>query len=65
MKFKSVVPVMCAGLALGLGVVACGGDDEPDEPRATATQAADGGAAPLRRATSRSRSAPRPPTTAG
>jgi ribose transport system substrate-binding protein len=46
MKFKSVVPVMCAGLALSLGVVACGGDDESDDPVATATQAAgDEGAA--------------------
>ena len=40
MKFKSVVPVMCAGLALSMGVVACGGEDEADEPVATATQAA-------------------------
>lgn len=39
MKFKSVVPVVCAGVALGLGVVACGGNDEADKPAATATQA--------------------------
>lgn len=42
MKFKSVVPVVCAGFALGLGVVACGGDDEPGaKATATATQSAD------------------------
>ena len=41
MKFKSVMPVMCAGLALSLGVVACGGEDD-EEPVATATQAAAG-----------------------
>ena len=40
MKFKSVVPVVCAGFALGLGVVACGGEDDPETPAATATQAA-------------------------
>jgi ribose transport system substrate-binding protein len=39
MKFKSVVPVVAAGFALGLGVVACGGDDEPEtNATATATQ---------------------------
>jgi ribose transport system substrate-binding protein len=31
--------VMVAGLAMGLGVVACGGDDSSDKPAATATQA--------------------------
>jgi ribose transport system substrate-binding protein len=41
MKFKSVVPVVAAGFALGLGVVACGGEDEPDTAAtATATQSA-------------------------
>ena len=41
MKFKSVVPVVCAGFALGLGVVACGGEDEPEgNATATATQSA-------------------------
>ncbi|RKQ88268.1 monosaccharide ABC transporter substrate-binding protein (CUT2 family) [Solirubrobacter pauli] len=41
MKFKSVVPVVAAGFALGLGVVACGGEDEPEgNATATATQAA-------------------------
>jgi len=40
MKFKSVVPVVCAGFALGLGVVACGGEDEPDTAKATATASA-------------------------
>jgi len=40
MKFKSVVPVVCAGFALGMGVVACGGEDDPETPAATATQAA-------------------------
>ena len=43
MKFKKVVPVMFAGAALGLGVVACGGDDKKDAastPAATATAAA-------------------------
>jgi ribose transport system substrate-binding protein len=41
MKFRNVVPVMCAGVALGLGVVACGGDDDKDAstPAATATAA--------------------------
>jgi ribose transport system substrate-binding protein len=42
MKFKSVVPVMCAGVALGLGVVACGGSDNDkasNTPAATATAA--------------------------
>lgn len=39
MKFKSVVPVVAAGFALGLGVVACGGEDEPEtNTPATATQ---------------------------
>ncbi len=39
MEFKKVVPVMFAGAALGLGVVACGGDDKKAEstPAATAT----------------------------
>src|SRR3954454_6670599 len=39
MKFKSVVPVLSAGVALGFGVVACGGSDEPKttEPAQTAT----------------------------
>src|SRR5262245_22827942 len=39
MKFKTVVPVMCAGIAMGLGVVACGGSDDNDKaaaPTATA-----------------------------
>src|SRR3954470_7250114 len=49
MKFKSVVPVMCAGVALGFGVVACGGSDEPtksNEPAQTATaNATEAGAA--------------------
>ena len=40
MKFKSVVPVVCAGFALGMGVVACGGEEDPETPAATATQAA-------------------------
>jgi ribose transport system substrate-binding protein len=41
MKFKSVVPVICAGVALGFGVVACGGSDEPEnQPAQTATAAA-------------------------
>jgi ribose transport system substrate-binding protein len=40
MKLKRVVPVLCAGAAFGLGVVACGGDDNSDKPAATATQAA-------------------------
>lgn len=41
MKFKSVVPVVAAGFALGLGVVACGGEDEPEgNATATATQSA-------------------------
>jgi ribose transport system substrate-binding protein len=42
MKYKRIVPVMCAGAVLGLGVVACGGDDKKDEastPAATATAA--------------------------
>src|SRR3954451_16295021 len=38
MKFKTVVPVMVAGVAMGLGVVACGGDDnEPSTAAPTAT----------------------------
>jgi ribose transport system substrate-binding protein len=38
MKFKRVVPVVFTGLAFGLGVAACGGDDESaDKPAATAT----------------------------
>ena len=42
MEFKKVVPVMFAGAALGLGVVACGGDDKKADstPAATATAAA-------------------------
>ena len=41
MKTKSVVPVLLAGVALGFGVVACGGDDKSDTPTAaTATAAA-------------------------
>src|SRR3954447_26648006 len=39
MKFKTVVPVMVAGVAMGLGIVACGGDDNKDNaaaPTATA-----------------------------
>ena len=50
MKFKSVVPVVCAGVALGLGVVACGGDDRADTPRRyrDARRPRDGGAAPRR-----------------
>jgi ribose transport system substrate-binding protein len=43
MKYKQIVPVMCAGAVLGLGVVACGGDDNKDSagtPAATATSAA-------------------------
>src|SRR4051794_6871036 len=39
MKFKTVVPVMVAGVAMGLGVVACGGDDNDTNtaaPTATA-----------------------------
>src|SRR4051812_47400981 len=43
MKFKKVVPVMCAGIAMGLGVVACGGGDNKDNastPAATATAGA-------------------------
>src|SRR4051794_22437118 len=46
MKFKSVVPVMCAGVALGVGVVACGGGDETaNKPAATATQSGSDSAA--------------------
>src|SRR3954452_5771604 len=38
MKFKTGVPVMVAGVAMGLGVVACGGDDnEPSTAAPTAT----------------------------
>src|SRR3954454_13230699 len=43
MKYKTIVPVMCAGAVLGLGVVACGGSDKKDNastPAATATSAA-------------------------
>jgi ribose transport system substrate-binding protein len=43
MKYKKIVPVMCAGAVLGLGVVACGGSDKKDNastPAATATSAA-------------------------
>jgi len=43
MEFKKVVPVLCAGVALGLGVVACGGSSDKDNagtPAATATSAA-------------------------
>lgn len=40
MKFKSVVPVVAAGFALGLGVVACGGEDENEGAKATATASA-------------------------
>jgi len=41
MKTKSVMPVLFAGVALGLGVVACGGDDKDasSTPAATATAA--------------------------
>ena len=67
MKFKKVVPVMFAGVALGLGVVACGGDDKKADstPAATATAAATEARRRAGVATSRSRSAPRRPTTAG
>jgi ribose transport system substrate-binding protein len=37
MKFKRVVPVLCAGVALGLA--ACGGDDNDSQQAATATPA--------------------------
>src|SRR4051794_5881024 len=43
MKFKKVVPVMCAGVVMGLGVVACGDnkkDDTASTPAATATAGA-------------------------
>jgi ribose transport system substrate-binding protein len=43
MKFKKVVPVMCAGVVMGLGVVACGSDNKDDSastPAATATAGA-------------------------
>ena len=43
MKYKKIVPVMCAGAVMGLGVVACGGNDNKDSastPAATATSAA-------------------------
>src|SRR4051794_24339273 len=39
MKFNRVVPVLCAGAALGLGVAACGSssdDNQPAAPTATA-----------------------------
>jgi ribose transport system substrate-binding protein len=40
MQFKRVMPVVATGLALGLGVAACGGDDEEPTASATATAAA-------------------------
>jgi ribose transport system substrate-binding protein len=39
MKFKTVVPVMVAGVAMGLGVVACGGDDNNSNDNAAAPTA--------------------------
>ena len=40
MKFKTVVPVMVAGIAMGLGVVACGGDDDSGDNGAAPTATA-------------------------
>src|SRR4051794_37800519 len=37
MKFKRVAPVLMAGAAMGLGVVACGGGGNSDDQTATAT----------------------------
>jgi ribose transport system substrate-binding protein len=40
MKFNRVLPVVCAGVALGLGAAACGSSDKTaDKPVATATAA--------------------------
>src|SRR5262245_15822969 len=39
MKFKTVVPVMVAGIAMGLGVVACGSSDDDNGDNAAAPTA--------------------------